>query len=123
MARENYLSQRQRLDSRYAREPLDRKLGCAVRWKPDSSSAYLSKEIKQTGGFAGVAALAAGKAATLWVGIARSGKGLGLQQFSQGVSKGASFASVHLHLQVWWGIGLLAIGGLYLVHFRPGRTK
>lgn len=32
-------------------------------------------------------------------------------------------AMAHLHLPVWWGIGLLALGGIYLVHFRPGRTK
>ncbi len=67
---------------------MDRNSDALCRWKPDSLSTCLSKELKQTGGLAGVAALAAGKGTTLWVGMARSGKGLGLQQFSQGVSKG-----------------------------------
>ncbi len=35
----------------------------------------------------------------------------------------ASFALAHLHLQLWWGIGLLVLGCVYLVHFRPRRTK
>jgi len=35
----------------------------------------------------------------------------------------ASFALAQLHLQVWWGIGLVILGCVYLVHFRPGRTK
>ena len=35
----------------------------------------------------------------------------------------ASFALADLHLQVWWGIGLLVLGCVYLVHFRPRRTK
>lgn len=32
-------------------------------------------------------------------------------------------AMSHLHLPVWWGIGLIILGGFYLVHFRPGRMK
>ena len=35
----------------------------------------------------------------------------------------ASFALAGLHLQIWWGIGLLLLGGVYLVHFRPRRQK
>jgi len=35
----------------------------------------------------------------------------------------ASFVLARLHLQVWWGIGLIILGCFYLVHFRPGRTK
>ena len=35
----------------------------------------------------------------------------------------ASFALADLHLQVWWGIGLVILGCFYLVHFRPRRTK
>lgn len=38
-------------------------------------------------------------------------------------SRAGPVAMAHLHLPVWWGIGLLALGGIYLVHFRPGRTK
>jgi len=29
----------------------------------------------------------------------------------------------NLHTPVWWGGSLLAIGVLYLVKFRPGRSK
>ena len=35
----------------------------------------------------------------------------------------ASFEMSGLHLQLWWGIGLLILGCVYLVHFRPGKTK
>jgi hypothetical protein len=28
-----------------------------------------------------------------------------------------------LHLQIWWGIGLLIMGLVYLIRFRPGRLK
>lgn len=28
-----------------------------------------------------------------------------------------------LHLQIWWGFGLLLLGVLYLVKFRPGRER
>lgn len=28
-----------------------------------------------------------------------------------------------LHLQIWWGVGLMVLGLVYLVRFRPGRTK
>ena len=38
-------------------------------------------------------------------------------------SQEAPVAMAHLHLPVWWGIGLLALGGIYVVRFRPGRTK
>ncbi|MCC7499184.1 MAG: hypothetical protein IT160_16495 [Bryobacterales bacterium] len=27
----------------------------------------------------------------------------------------------HLHASLWWGALLLALGGFYLIHFRPGR--
>ncbi|HEX4487804.1 MAG TPA: hypothetical protein VH088_16130 [Terriglobales bacterium] len=27
-----------------------------------------------------------------------------------------------LHLQIWWGIGMLILGVVYLVRFRPGRA-
>lgn len=30
-------------------------------------------------------------------------------------------AMANLHAQIWWGILLIAIGGIYLVKFRPGR--
>ena len=38
-------------------------------------------------------------------------------------SQTVPIAMAHLHLPVWWGIGLLTLGGFYLMHFRPGRTK
>jgi hypothetical protein len=28
-----------------------------------------------------------------------------------------------LHLQIWWGVGMLILGIVYLVRFRPGREK
>ena len=44
----------------------------------------------------------------------------GVQDFN---SQAGPVAMAHLHLPIWWGIGLLVLGGIYLVHFRPGRTK
>lgn len=32
-------------------------------------------------------------------------------------------AMSHLHLGVWWGALLLAIGLFYSIHFRPGRSR
>ncbi len=29
----------------------------------------------------------------------------------------------NLHTPIWWGILLLAIGGHYTYHFKPGRKK
>lgn len=43
----------------------------------------------------------------------------GLWDVSQ--SAGPSIAMQNLHLQVWWGIGLLLIGFFYAVRFRPRR--
>jgi ligand-binding sensor domain-containing protein len=57
------------------------------RWKPGYSSTYLEEELKQTEDLSGVNALAAADDGTLWVGITRSGKTLGLRQFVKGVSK------------------------------------
>jgi hypothetical protein len=33
------------------------------------------------------------------------------------------FQLPHLHLQLWWGAGLLILGCVYLVHFRPRRNQ
>jgi hypothetical protein len=38
-------------------------------------------------------------------------------------SAGPNIAMQNLHLQIWWGIGLLAMGLGYTFHFCPGRTK
>ena len=35
----------------------------------------------------------------------------------------ANFILPQLHLQLWWGAGLLILGLRVPVHFRPGRTK
>jgi signal transduction histidine kinase/ligand-binding sensor domain-containing protein len=57
------------------------------RWKTGSANIYLQKETQQTEGLNGVAGLAAADDGTLWVGISRPGKALGLRQFVDGVSK------------------------------------
>jgi hypothetical protein len=36
---------------------------------------------------------------------------------------GREVAMQNLHLQIWWGVGLLAMGLGYLIRFRPGRNK
>lgn len=33
----------------------------------------------------------------------------------------ANIAMQNLHLQLWWGAGLLVIGLFYVIRFRPGR--
>lgn len=60
------------------------------RWKPGSTSTYLQKELKRTAGLNGVAALAVADDESLWVGISRPGKALGLRQFAKGVWKSYS---------------------------------
>jgi signal transduction histidine kinase/ligand-binding sensor domain-containing protein len=55
-----------------------------IRWKPDSSATYLSPGLRDAKGLAGVSAIAAGPQGSLWVGMKRSGKGLGLQELVQG---------------------------------------
>jgi hypothetical protein len=44
----------------------------------------------------------------------------GIQDYS---SDQAGYVLPGLHLQLWWGIGLLIMGCVYVVRFRPGRTK
>jgi signal transduction histidine kinase/ligand-binding sensor domain-containing protein len=55
-----------------------------VRWKPGSSATYLSPGLRDSKGLAGVSAIAAGPQGVLWVGMERSGKGLGLQRLVEG---------------------------------------
>jgi hypothetical protein len=38
-------------------------------------------------------------------------------------SAASNIAMQNLHLQIWWGIGLLAMGLGYTFHFRPRRAK
>lgn len=45
----------------------------------------------------------------------------GLRNYS--VPAGAGTAMQNLHLQIWWGIGLLVIGVAYVARFRPHRLK
>ncbi|MGB9491609.1 MAG: two-component regulator propeller domain-containing protein, partial [Terriglobales bacterium] len=52
-------------------------------WTPASSRTYLQKELAQTEGLTGVGAVVT-KGDPVWAGIARAGKGLGLQQFIDG---------------------------------------
>jgi signal transduction histidine kinase/ligand-binding sensor domain-containing protein len=54
------------------------------RWKPDESKTYIDKALTQAKGLAGVGAIAAGDDGSVLVGMKRSGKGLGLQQLSEG---------------------------------------
>ena len=53
------------------------------RWAPNSSQTYLQKELKQTEGLTGVGAVAT-KDNSIWTGIARAGRDLGLQEFVDG---------------------------------------
>jgi signal transduction histidine kinase/ligand-binding sensor domain-containing protein len=57
------------------------------RWKPGSADTYSPDALKRLKEVLGVNALALAADGSLWVGIQRTGKGLGLQQFSQGVWK------------------------------------
>ena len=50
------------------------------RWKPGSFTNYFPQALQRARGLSGVSAIAAGKDAVLWVGMERSGSGLGLQQ-------------------------------------------
>jgi hypothetical protein len=36
---------------------------------------------------------------------------------------GRDVAMQRLHLQIWWGVGLLILGLGYLIRFRPGRER
>jgi hypothetical protein len=38
-------------------------------------------------------------------------------------SDAPNVAMRNLHLQIWWGFGLLGMGLAYGVHFRPRRPK
>jgi signal transduction histidine kinase/ligand-binding sensor domain-containing protein len=76
------------------------------RWKPDSSSTYLQKELKVTTGLIGVSAIAPGDDGIVWIGIPRPDKKFGLRQLMNGVSRsyavpgmdGATLAVVTLFL-------------------------
>jgi len=54
------------------------------RWKPGESKTYIDKALMQAKGLAGVGAIAAGDDGSVLVGMKRSGRGLGLQQLSEG---------------------------------------
>jgi signal transduction histidine kinase/ligand-binding sensor domain-containing protein len=58
-----------------------------TRWRPGSSQRYYESVLKSNAGQLGVAAIAFRPDGSLWVGMNHSGPGLGLQQFSEGVSK------------------------------------
>jgi hypothetical protein len=45
--------------------------------------------------------------------------GAGIADFSGG-AHGSEVAMPWLHLQVWWGVLLIAMGAFYAVRFRPG---
>lgn len=55
-----------------------------LRWKPGSSSTYPLKNFREYQGLDGITALAPAPDGSLWVGIAMSGVGLGLQRFIHG---------------------------------------
>ena len=54
------------------------------RWTPDSSHAYLQKELKPTEGLSGVGAVVT-KGSSVWAGLARAGQNFGLREFVDGV--------------------------------------
>jgi hypothetical protein len=45
----------------------------------------------------------------------------GIQDYSS--QQTAGYVLPGLHLQVWWGVGLFIMGCVYVVRFRPRRTK
>ena len=55
-----------------------------VRWRKGSSTTYSIKELRSAEGLSGVEGLGVAKDNSLWVGINRSGPGLGLQHFLNG---------------------------------------
>ena len=55
-----------------------------VRWNPQSHTQYGPNALKSNAGMAGILALAPDQEGSVWVGIASSGKGLGLQRLAQG---------------------------------------
>lgn len=34
-----------------------------------------------------------------------------------------NIAMQNLHLQIWWGVGLVVIGLFYVIRFRPGQQS
>ena len=55
-----------------------------TRWNPGSSTAYAPPGLKSAEGLNGIDALVAEPDGSIWVGITRSGRGLGLQRLAQG---------------------------------------
>jgi hypothetical protein len=45
----------------------------------------------------------------------------GILDYSSG--QPAGYILPGLHLQLWWGVGLFILGCVYVIRFRPGRTK
>jgi FtsH-binding integral membrane protein len=46
-----------------------------------------------------------------------------LAGFHEPASDAPNVAMANLHLQIWWGVGLLGIGVAYVISFRPRRSK
>ena len=95
-----------------------------MRWRPRSSSAYVPPALQPASGLNGVTAIALAPDGSVWVGMIRSGPGLGLEQLQQGAWKpvampgldGSSLAVTALavdHGRAMW-IGT-ENGGLYHV--------
>jgi len=57
------------------------------RWKVGSAEMYPSKALERTADVLGIYSMALGANGSLWVGMQRTGKGLGLQQFEHGTWK------------------------------------
>src|SRR5262245_2822154 len=58
-----------------------------IRWHQGSSSVFLPPQLQSSAELSGVGALAMASDKSLWVGMARPGPGLGLQQMLQGVMR------------------------------------
>ncbi len=56
-----------------------------VRWSAGASDVYSPSAVQSTAGLSGIAALTTRPEGGVWVGFSRSGPGLGLQQFEQGI--------------------------------------
>jgi signal transduction histidine kinase/ligand-binding sensor domain-containing protein len=100
------------------------------RWKSGQSASYLQRELARTGATSGIHSVTARRDGGLWVGLAMTGKGLGLRQFADGVSApaalpgldGSALSALSLFIDAQDSLWIGTVGaGLYRV--RDGRAE